>query len=154
MSKRCAKGNCADAQKKCEQIEKSQAETKAATKSRPRKKTKDKVTLPMLMQRVKGFSVLERDGERIKLANQTTTTRILVHFDAGFGNQLYIRGQGGELSWDQGLIMQNVAGNLWVWETSTTDDLEFKILINDTVWEYGENHFIDGCQSGDYWPKF
>lgn len=69
------------------------------------------------------------------------TTRITVKFDAGQGNQLFIRGNGPGMTWDEGIPLTNVGSDLWVFETQLEfEPFEYKILLNDKQWEDGENH--------------
>lgn len=82
-------------------------------------------------------------------------TRITVKYDTGFSNQLYIRGCGGHLSWDKGELLQNVKADEWIWETDAQfTSCEFKILINDSVYEIGKNHHIKGGSVLLYTPHF
>ncbi len=84
-----------------------------------------------------------------------TQTRVVVKSDVGFGNQLFIRGQGANLSWDRGLPLKNIKQDEWVWETdSSFNSCEFKILINDFTYESGENHLLDCGATIQYTPKF
>ncbi len=70
-------------------------------------------------------------------------TRIEVHCNAGFPNNLYVRGEGVDLNWDRGLPLKNVSDELWIWETELPfDSCEFKILLNDRQFEVGENHTL------------
>lgn len=58
----------------------------------------------------------------------------------GFGNQLFIRGEGGGLSWSQGLPMECVGPAEWQWRTRDTGaPLIFKVLLNNDRWSHGEN---------------
>ena len=67
-------------------------------------------------------------------------TSILARVDVGFGNNLYIRGEGAELNWDQGILMENVSPYEWSFKTTRAKSgMVFKFLINDEVWAEGEN---------------
>jgi len=82
-------------------------------------------------------------------------TRITIKYDAGFNNNLFIRGQGAGLSWEKGKQLKNVGANEWIWETDAPfKDCEFKVLINDQLYEAGENHRASGGQSMQYTPSF
>lgn len=82
-------------------------------------------------------------------------TRVLIKYDAGFKNNLYIRGMGGGLSWEQGVLLKNISPDEWVWEpNSPIKDCEFKVLINDERYEIGENHHITGGKLFQYTPQF
>lgn len=73
-------------------------------------------------------------------------TKVTVKFDAGFGNALYVRGCGcTNLSWEKGKKLKNTKEDEWIFETtSPVKNGEFKILINDSIYEDGDNHTL--CQ--------
>ena len=72
----------------------------------------------------------------VKKAAPVTT--IIAKFDAGFGNSVFVRGAGADLSWDKGAILENISPNEWVWKsTKVADRLEFKLLLNDENWAPG-----------------
>ncbi len=82
-------------------------------------------------------------------------TRITVKYDAGFPNQLYIRGSGANLSWEKGILLQNVKPDEWVWETNLPFATgEFKVLVNDQIYEQGDNHRLSGGATLLYTPQF
>src|SRR5690625_3865408 len=67
-------------------------------------------------------------------------TTVVAMIDVGFGNQLYIRGEGAGLSWETGALMSCKGSDCWEWTSeNATEPFEFKILINDDVWAQGEN---------------
>ncbi len=69
----------------------------------------------------------------------TPLTTVIAKVDIGWGNNLYIRGEGGGLSWEKGLLMDCVDGD-WTWSTaSAKEGLAFKFIINDEIWAEGEN---------------
>lgn len=83
------------------------------------------------------------------------TTRIIVKYDVGFGNSLFIRGKGANLSWDQGILLANQKPDEWIWETDVPfSACEFKVLINDSDFEIGENHPLTAGSTIQYTPKF
>ena len=83
-------------------------------------------------------------------------TRIIVHYDTGFGNALYIRGNTLPLSWNFGQRCDNLDAGTWVFELERPKSgaIFFKLLLNDCIWEQGENHRIEAGSVVDYWPKF
>ena len=67
-------------------------------------------------------------------------TRVIAKYNAGWGNQLYIRGLGGGLDWNVGVPMQCVGEDEWLWEQAVPKgNVTFKVLINDSVWSDGED---------------
>jgi asparagine synthetase A len=88
-------------------------------------------------------------------SKKKTKTRVLIKYDVGFENALYIRGQGADLSWEKGKKLHNVAPDEWLWESSLPfKECEFKVLINDKQYEQGENHHLSGGSAIQYTPRF
>ena len=67
-------------------------------------------------------------------------TTILVSYDAGWGNQLTLRGSA-PLSWDSGLLMDPVGPSTWKLELEIEEPLDFKPLYNDQVWAFGHRDY-------------
>ena len=86
---------------------------------------------------------------------QERATTVEAKIDIGFGNLLYIRGQGDGLNWDEGKPLQCVAANRWVWSTiSAKEKVVFKLLINDRVWSQGEDLIIKAGEKSEVVPVF
>lgn len=82
-------------------------------------------------------------------------SRITIKYNAGFPNQLFIRGKGANLNWEKGQLLQNTKPDEWIWETEIAfQHCEFKILINDQVYENGENHLLNSGATLHYSPSF
>jgi len=63
--------------------------------------------------------------------------------DIGFGNSLFIRGEGAGLSWDKGTPMDNVSADEWCIALSgATAPVVFKFLVNDLTWSAGEDYTV------------
>ena len=66
---------------------------------------------------------------------------ITVKVDVGFGNALYIRGDGAGLSWNKGTLLDCVSNDTWsIVLPSVGKPLAFKLLLNDEVWSTGEDY--------------
>lgn len=75
-----------------------------------------------------------------KCETKAKLTRVIAKFDAGWGNQLYIRGLGGSLDWQKGVPMQSISEDEWLWEQIVPKGtVSFKILLNDKNWSVGED---------------
>lgn len=86
-----------------------------------------------------------------------THTKVVIKFNCGFSNNLYIRGEGVTgLSWEKGTPMKCTKADEWVWETdnSFNNKAQIKVLINDKQYELGENHTIDCGKSFTFSPSF
>jgi hypothetical protein len=73
-------------------------------------------------------------------AKKAAGTVITALVDVGFGNTLYVRGEGAGLSWDSGIPLASVADNKWeISLPATSSPLVYKFLINDFNWSVGED---------------
>lgn len=78
-------------------------------------------------------------------ASKSVKTTISARIDVGFGNALFVRGEGPGLSWEKGLAMENVENDLWrVVLAESARSYTFKFLINDTTWSAGPD-FTAAC---------
>ncbi|MDR2779011.1 MAG: hypothetical protein LBB16_01850 [Puniceicoccales bacterium] len=88
--------------------------------------------------------------------NNKVSVKVTAKIDIGFGNRLYIRGDGCGLSWKKGIEMKYIDDNCWQWECKddgAKTSFEFKVLINDEIWSTGENYIaID--KNNEVYPIF
>ena len=80
-----------------------------------------------------------------------------VHYNAGYGNALWLRGEDYPLWWDEGRVMRNNGSNVWESTTERIPDnasVEVKPLINDYTWSDGSNYTITGGDTNDIYPTF
>jgi hypothetical protein len=79
------------------------------------------------------------------IAAKPMQTTISARIDVGFGNALFVRGEGPGLSWETGLAMECVQDDLWrVVLDESVRAYTFKFLINDTTWSAGPD-FTAAC---------
>jgi hypothetical protein len=81
-------------------------------------------------------------------------TMIKAKIDVGFGNNLFVRGQGAGLSWERGVPLTCVDGQTWQWSGKAEDRLTFKLLLNDRVWAKGEDIVARPGQKVEVVPMF
>jgi hypothetical protein len=74
--------------------------------------------------------------------------------DVGFGNTLFIRGQGAGLNWSSGVAMQCEADNRWTITVPTHGPVIFKLLVNDLTWSQGENYEASPGEAVQVSPSF
>jgi hypothetical protein len=86
----------------------------------------------------------------------SVVTVVVAKYDAGYGNNLYIRGDSAGLSWETGVLMKNVENDVWVWTTNEAIEgaVEFKFLINDEGWCVGENMSAPAGETTTLSPAF
>jgi hypothetical protein len=103
-------------------------------------------------------AVLERPAEQpvvTPVAAKTVVTTIAARIDIGFGNFLYVRGEGPGLSWDQGLLMTCVGPDLWqVTLGESARPFVFKFLVNDLSWSTGPDCTQASGSSLTFVPEF
>lgn len=88
-------------------------------------------------------------------AAKTVTTTITAKIDVGFGNTLYVRGEGAGLSWDRGLLMNCVGADLWRIELGdSVRPIAFKLLLNDTTWSTGADYSVAPGARATVTPQF
>ncbi len=87
--------------------------------------------------------------------SEPPATFISAKTDIGFGNHLYIRGEGPGLTWEHGLAMDCVGADLW---TTTVKNaaapVVFKLLVNDLSWSTGNDFVAEPGQSLTVTPTF
>ena len=74
--------------------------------------------------------------------------------DVGFGNSLFLRGEGAGLSWERGTPLTCVDGTTWRWSRAGADALKFKLLLNDAIWAQGEDVTATAGQTLQIAPRF
>lgn len=82
-------------------------------------------------------------------------TTITAAIDVGFGNALYVRGQGPGLNWEKGVLMDCVADDKWALTIAeSAGPVTFKFLLNDETWCAGDDLTIAVGESGTFTPEF
>ncbi len=88
-------------------------------------------------------------------SKKESLTTVQAKIDVGFGNELFIRGQGDGLSWDKGTPLKCEDASTWVWTTKEAKGkAEFKLLINDELWASGENVAVNPGETLETVPSF
>jgi hypothetical protein len=87
-------------------------------------------------------------------ANGGAVSTIEVKIDVGFGNSVYLRGQGSGLTWEQGVPLACVDGGTWRWSQKLSSPVTFKVLINDRVWAAGNDLVLTPGQKLEVAPNF
>ena len=117
---------------------KTAAAKKAATKKAPAKKAATK-----------------KAPAKKAAAKKAQATSIIARIDAGFGNQLFVRGEGAGLSWEKGTALENTSPYEWAFtSTEAKSSVTFKFLINDEIWADGENITVEAGDESISSPTF
>jgi predicted alpha/beta superfamily hydrolase len=82
-------------------------------------------------------------------------TLIRVHYDAGWGNRITLRGSKSPLAWSVGESATWSEGHVWtyLWPRSS-GKLELKPLLNDRDWSVGGNYRLQAGSPVDIYPFF
>jgi hypothetical protein len=96
------------------------------------------------------------EGQRNETQSPTEqATVVQAKIDVGFGNSLFIRGQGDGLSWEKGLPLNCIDGSAWVWSTRRAKGkVVFKLLLNDQLWAKGEDVVVEAGKEIEVVPVF
>jgi hypothetical protein len=82
-------------------------------------------------------------------------TIIEAKVDVGFGNSLYIRGQGDSLSWEKGTALECRDASTWRWSSREAKaKIVFKLLLNDQRWATGEDLTVEAGKTIEVVPSF
>lgn len=83
------------------------------------------------------------------------TTTITACIDVGFGNALYVRGEGPGLSWDKGVLMECVGPDQWqIVLGEAARPYLVKFLVNDLTWSSGPDYTVPSGVSLTLAPQF
>jgi len=98
------------------------------------------------------------EGKRISAPKSTAptpkVTTIEAKVDVGFGNAVYLRGQGPGLSWERGVPCECVNRDTWRWTAPAAEKLTVKLLLNDSVWARGADLVISPGDKAEIVPAF
>jgi hypothetical protein len=90
-----------------------------------------------------------------KPAAKSAPTVITALIDVGFGNALYVRGEGAGLSWDAGVLLDCAADDQWTISLAAADKpVVFKLLINDSNWSVGPDYVAEPGKKVTVTPTF
>ena len=93
------------------------------------------------------------NGGAAKSSNGALTT-IEVKMDVGFGNAIFLRGEGSGLTWEHGVPLSCVDKGTWRWSQTVATPITFKVLLNDKVWSSGNDLVVSPGQKLQVSPQF
>jgi len=90
-----------------------------------------------------------------KTAPKPVMTTISARIDIGFGNSLFLRGEGPGLSWDKGMVMECTGEDRWTLTLAeSARPIVFKFLRNDEDWSTGEDYSAKPGSHAVFVPEF
>ena len=129
--------------------------TKKTTPSAARSAPALKPAAPAIKAAAPAKKVAAPAKKKSAVTSPSPATFITAKSNIGFGNHLYVRGEGPGLNWNHGIAMDCTGSDLW---TSTikgaTIPVIFKVLINDTTWSTGNDFVAEPGQSVTITPTF
>ena len=103
---------------------------------------------------VKKAPAKQKSTARMSPAVKSATT-VIAKIDIGYGNHLFMRGDGPGLSWEHGILMTNTASDEWTLSADgVSKDFECKVLVNDNIWSEGPNVQIRAGRKSIILPVF
>jgi hypothetical protein len=125
---------------------------------KPNKTTKPKALTPATTKKksVKTTPAVKKPAPVVKqTAPVPVLTTIAAAIDVGFGNTLYLRGEGPGLSWERGIPMNCVSDEKWsIALGESSGPVVFKFLLNDETWCAGDDYTLPAGQNGTFTPEF
>ena len=147
--------------RKAKKVAAKKAVKKVAVKKAPAKKAAKKVAAKKVAaKKVAVKKAVKKAAPKKAIpakapAKTVERTSIIARVDVGFGNSLYVRGEGAGLSWDKGIQLDNVSPYEWSFaSTQAKGDVTFKFLINDEIWAEGENGTVAAGDTSITSPVF
>ena len=130
---------------------------KKVVKKAPAKKAAKKVAAKKVTKKApaKKVAAKKAPAKKTESASKAAKTAIIANVDVGFGNSLYIRGEGAGLSWEKGTQLDNVSPYEWAFSTTKAKgEVVFKFLINDEAWADGDDLTVESGGSSISSPTF
>ncbi len=95
----------------------------------------------------------------IQSSNNLTYTIFNIYFpqDKINNSKLYLRGDNCNLTWSKGALLNQTSNNHWQTVLMCTQNvtISMKVLLNNTVWMFGNNFIFQGGQKIiDIYPSF
>jgi hypothetical protein len=88
-------------------------------------------------------------------AAPVAVTVITAKIDVGFGNTLYLRGDGPGLSWNKGVALTCADDAAWTIKlANAARPIVFKFLLNDETWSRGEDYTAAPGTTAELEPTF
>ncbi|MDF3059207.1 MAG: hypothetical protein K0R17_3422 [Rariglobus sp.] len=137
------------------------ASVKAAKTSTPAKKAPAKIVKKPAAAPAKRVAAPAAKAPAAKApavkssAAKLPSTVITALIDIGFGNVLYLRGEGPGLSWDVGVPLDCIADDKWsISLPGSGKPVIYKFLINDLGWSTGSDYVSESGSKVTVVPTF
>jgi hypothetical protein len=96
-----------------------------------------------------------RGNDLVIVAAPPAATVITAQIDVGFGNTLFIRGDGPGLNWEKGVPLGCTAVDRWTISLLVTNrPVVFKFLLNDETWSKGDDYIVKPGSNTTFTPEF
>lgn len=102
----------------------------------------------------KATDSVKQKAAEIIIENTPPPATVVALHDAGWGNAVFIRGEGPGLSWEKGIPLVCAENNRWTWTAPIGGEVVFKVLLNDDRWSEGENLHVSPGETVTISPVF
>jgi hypothetical protein len=86
---------------------------------------------------------------------QTAGGLIVAKCELGTGHAVFVRGEGGGLSWHQGERLFCIEPGVWAWFSARVGNrVSFQLLLDDLIWARGKQLTLQPGQRLDVTPDF
>ncbi len=114
-----------------------------------------KATPPPPLPAITPAPVVKKPATKSPVKPVAKKTTIIAKVDVGWGNSLYLRGDGGGLSWDVGVLMTCAKDDEWSWSCpANAGPVTYKFVRNDLHWALGENLVVEAGATAVSTPDF
>jgi hypothetical protein len=109
-----------------------------------------------LQERNNSTKATTQQGQGLKLlVPADRLTVVEAQAEVSSGNSLYIRGQGQGLSWHKGQPLKRSFAGKWIWTSSKVKGkLFFRLLLNDRIWDRGDDVLMEAGKMIEVAPVF
>ncbi len=129
--------------------------TTPAGKGKPGRKPKaTPAALPAPAKRPAAKPAAKATTKRPTRASGAKPTLLIVRHNAGWGNTLFLRGEGAGLSWKTGVALGCIGDNEWIWSATISEPVLFKVLRNNVDWSAGDNLVLAPGETLTVTPAF
>jgi hypothetical protein len=97
---------------------------------------------------------VKKDSAAVPAATSAPTV-ITAKIDVGFGNTLFLRGDGPGLSWNKGVALACADEAAWTISlANAVRPVVFKFLVNDETWSRGDDYTAAPGSNAELSPTF
>ena len=143
--------------KKSTKSTKSPAPATKSAKSAAKKSVSTATAAPFAVPSTGPAVVITSAGPTVKslAPKPAVVTSVTARIDVGFGNAVFVRGEGPGLSWDKGVPMNCISNDEWQISLGESErPFLIKFLVNDVTWSTGPDYTVPSGVNLTLAPQF